>query len=415
MGNRIVTLALLLVLGLPPTAGATVIPLFQAGAPPDSPATRVNPNVATSPFTGVVSINIRFVESNNQQASFICSGVAISPFHVLTAAHCGDPLGNGVPVDITQTGNDIRVILNDAEPFTAATDLITANQVTLHPDYNGFNVCPGGTTGCKNDDLAIIRLPTALPATVQIYSIYDQVVTPGAVLEMVGYGTSGNGIFGYTVGPSFFVKRSGANVFDVFDRDDEQNFASTSAAEVWYYDFDGTKNGVNRDTFCLTVGVCSPQLPNNVETLLGGGDSGAPAFIRTAANELLLAATATFADNVSFGGDPTFGDFGDTGGGILLNSYRDWIVATTTTTAAPEPGSLALLALSLGALAAFGRRRVSPPWFRSSGAKWLAELPSHLAAARSATLGQLSAGLVTPYEARSGGGGPASSSATHGQ
>ena len=44
--------------------GWTVTPAIVAGdpngTPPDSPANRVDPNVATSPFSGVVSINIRY-------------------------------------------------------------------------------------------------------------------------------------------------------------------------------------------------------------------------------------------------------------------------------------------------------------------------------------------------------------------
>lgn len=333
-------------------APVSISPLMEAGAPPDSPAARVDPNVLTSPFTGVVSINLRFIDADGVQESFICSGTAIDPWHVLTAGHCVDPLDNGVVVDITKPGNDVRVVLNDSDPFTAATDLITANRIDLNPDFDGFDICPDGSIGCVNDDIAILRLSQALPSTVQTYQIYDQPVDPGTIFTMVGYGTSGDGINGYTVAPSFFVKRTGANVFDLFDTDDEQNFSASSPAEVWYYDFDGTKNGQNRDTFCLLGLACGAQLPNNVETNLGGGDSGGPSFVLTPSGYQLVA-NNTFGINFRYGTDNTSGDFGDAGGGILLYSYLDWIRAT----AIPEPDSLALLALGLLVMTTVARRR----------------------------------------------------------
>ena len=65
----------------------------------------------------------------------------ITPTHVLTAGHCVDTNGKGSVIDITQPGNDVRVVLNDQNPFTAATDLFTANKVTMNPNYKGFGIC----------------------------------------------------------------------------------------------------------------------------------------------------------------------------------------------------------------------------------------------------------------------------------
>jgi hypothetical protein len=326
---------------------------MQAGALPDSPQLRVDANVASSPYAGVVSINMRFVDASGQQVGTLCSGSAISPSHILTAAHCVDPFDTGVVIDLAQPLNDVRIALNDKNVFDPATDIFAADRVTIHPDWPGFANCPFGNPGCLNDDLAIIRLARPLPGTVPIYSIFDQPVSPGTVFTMVGYGDSGNGIDGYTVEADFFVKRVGANVFDVFDRDDEQGFSPTSPPEIWGFDFDGVKDGVLRDGFCERIGICSEILPNGIETLLGAGDSGGPSFIRTAAGELVVVGINTFHFTFAYGTDDTSGDFGDSAGGVLLHSYRDWISAM----AVPEPDSLALLALALGALAAFSRRR----------------------------------------------------------
>jgi Trypsin/PEP-CTERM motif len=339
--------------------GVTPHPIIVAGdpngLPPDSPANRVDPNVGASPFAGVVSINIRFVDPNQgQQLSFICSGAALDSLHILTAAHCIDKTGAGDYVDLNDPLTDVRAVLNYRPTVPGARDIITAAAVIAHPDYDGFGVCPFPGSFCLNDDVAIIRLRDHLPAEVPTYGLAPA-ANPGDVFTMVGYGLSGNGIAGYTVGPNFFVKRSGQNVYDVFDNDDEAGFNPNSPAEVWYYDFDGDKNdGMgSRDTWCYFALVCGDTLGNDLETHLGGGDSGGPSFVQGSNGELLLAANNTFGGNVCYlpADNPCrSGDFGDIGGGILLPAYGNWIRATV-----PEPGSLALAGLALLAAGA-GRR-----------------------------------------------------------
>jgi len=69
------------------------------------------------------------------------------------------------------------------------------------------------------------------------------------------------------------------------------------------------------------------SLGNDLETIIGPGDSGGPAFIQTA-DGLLLVGINTFTEG--FGGR-----FGDIGGGVLLDPDNlDWIL---TTTGIPEP------------------------------------------------------------------------------
>src|SRR5206468_779163 len=124
-------------------------------------AARVDPNAATSPFSGVVSINIRYPDPTTGVAqSFICSGSMVSATQVLSAAHCVDTDGKGHIVDLTKPGTDIRVVFNTPTGFS----LVTAVKAVMHPDYKGFNICPDGSTGCVNDDISLITLGSPAPA-----------------------------------------------------------------------------------------------------------------------------------------------------------------------------------------------------------------------------------------------------------
>lgn len=317
------------------------MPAITAGAPPDSPAARVDPNTPASPYSGVVSINIRY-----DGQSFICSGALVGRRSVISAGHCVDTDGNGAIIDLNAPGADVRVVFNSDGNRNA---LMTAVAVSMSPDYQGFGVCPPGVDSfCVNDDVAVITLGADAPASARIYKVAVNPLTSGTRITMVGYGTSGTGVDGFTVPPSFLVKRSGENYVDLFDRDDEQDF-SGGPNEVYYADFDGG----GQDTFCNWFGACSPVLPNDREAGIGGGDSGGPAFIEMY-GELMLVANNTFTG--TFQGQVP-GSFGTYLGGVVLGGHAGYLQDATSgdITFVPEPGGAALL--GLGALALLGARR----------------------------------------------------------
>lgn len=311
------------------------------------PGNLVDANVPTSPFSGVVSINIRYDIGGANASSYICSGALLDSWNVMTAGHCIDEFDNGVAIDLTGN-NDVRVVFNSDGNVNA---LVSAKAAIMHPDYDGFNNCDGGGTGCLNDDIAIIHLSEKAPDSAARYSIWGGELTEGQAITMVGYGTSGTGLLGHISGTaSFTTKKSAQNRTDLFDLDDEQGFAA-GPKEVWYSDFDGTDfRGQFQDTFCQLGWSCTGDLGTNVEGNIGGGDSGGPSFVEEAGVYYLVG-------NNTFGGrwpDQVSGTYGTYFGGMAVAAYSGWIGEVS---AVPEPGTYALFLAGLVGMAGLVRRR----------------------------------------------------------
>jgi secreted trypsin-like serine protease len=318
-----------------------VTPTITAGAPPDSPGARVDPNVSSSKFSGVVSLYIQ-----NGDLAGICSGALVGKRQVVSAGHCVDSAGNGVAVDLNKPGTSVDVVFNSNG---TSNDIIRTTKISINPDYAGFGNCPAGVNSfCANDDLAVLTLAKDAPASATIYKIAVNPLLEGQHIIMAGYGTSGDGVSGFNVGAWFDTKRSGENYVDLFTQDDEQGF--TGQAEVFYADFDGG----GYDTFCNYAGVCTPQLSNEREAGIGGGDSGGPSFVEMY-GELMLVANNTFTGDF---GDRTDGRFGSYFGGMILGAYTDYLLDATdgNITLVPEPASVTLLGLG-GLLLLLGARR----------------------------------------------------------
>jgi hypothetical protein len=346
-----------------------MVPMVVAGdplgVPPDSPAAHVDPNTTTSTFSGVGSLFIDAAPVGDG-FGFLCSSVAIHGFspgkqilrdYVLTAAHCldfeggedffGDPTGDGV-LDVTPS--DVSFVLNSGG---SPSHVITASEIFLHPDWHGFANVLGPEGESINDDIALVRLSSPLPAGVPTYNLATTFSGFVESITSVGYGESGSPS-GLTIPASFVVKRIGFNRADAVFAGDE----TILPPEVFAADFDGPSSSTNE----FDVGfpgfdpAIEGTLGNDVESAIAPGDSGSPSFLSDFDTlDLILGGDGqpiiyginTFSTTDS----PAYGSFW---GGMLVSAHADWINSQMV----PEPASGVLL--SIGWLMLAGRRRRQP-------------------------------------------------------
>jgi hypothetical protein len=268
---------------------------YYDGSPDeDSPTKRVDPNTVDSPFGGVGSVCLGGV--------FRATAALIGPHEVLTAGHVVDLNNDGV-VDVLPQELDFRLNLGGD-----LTHIIGVVQIAMHPDFTGF------AHPVLNDDLAVLTLAHDAPPEAPIYELHKRPMRQGDALTLVGYGRSGWGNLGFR--PPYetnSVKRWGQNVADMSFLDDEEGGFS----EVYIFDFDGPDGTTNF--------VGGPSLGDEIETSLGFGDSGGPAFIWED-GAYRLAGVNTFIGR--FTGLPFLPPlFGSAGGGAMVFPAGQWIAS----------------------------------------------------------------------------------------
>ena len=274
------------------TFTATILAGGETALPSDTPSGRLDME-GTFGFVGALAISAG-------GANYKGSAVALTPEWLLTAGHNLDLNDDGVP-DGSWAGT---FVLPGYGSFGVA-------QAFTNPGFSGF------ANPSVNDDLALLHLSARLPMGMGFPTL-GKGAGIGDVITLVGFGRSGYGSYGYTTNASLTDRRYGSNVIDSFQLDDE----GSGVFEIFSYDFDDPS----------TNGQTGGSLGNDVETIIGPGDSGGAA-LRQTADGLELVGINTFTEGYG-------GRFGDTGGGVLVDPYADWIYQTM---GIPEPKIMAFM------------------------------------------------------------------------
>ncbi|MCB9838606.1 MAG: trypsin-like serine protease [Phycisphaeraceae bacterium] len=274
------------------------------GVPTDSPTQRIDPNNLASIYAGTAHL---FIGN-----AFLCTATPVADRFLISAGHCVDSNDNGT----NDFGTNIRITFNASGNNSTVVFPSGVAAVYTHPNYTGFN------NPNVNDDIIIIELVNDLPAEIPRYPVYRGTLSSSSIIELCGYGTTGDAVSGYINGSaSFNTKRSGKNRPDRgFFADDE----GSGTAEIFQYDFDSWQS--------------SGSLGNDIETTVGGGDSGGPSYIMVNGHLELWGVNTFTAGNAPH--------FGSLGGGILVNGYLDFIDSHID----PVPGVFDLTAPMCGAV-----------------------------------------------------------------
>ncbi len=211
--------------------------------------------------------------------------------------------------------------------FTVGGNTYVADQIVLHPGYVN-NLSENG------NDLALVRLSSVV-SNVTPASLYTSGGEIGQTATIVGFGRTGTGLTGATVGTN--VKRAGTNVLDTTG----DTFASGWSSNVALSDFDYP--GQPYSTW-------GSSTPTALEYLVAEGDSGGGVFVDFGSGPVLAAISSFLLSN----NDGVFPGYGDGMGATRLSGHAAWIAETL---AVPEPSTLVLAIVGLLAIGAVHRGR----------------------------------------------------------
>jgi hypothetical protein len=260
----------------------------------------------------------------------LCTGVAIAPTVVLTAAHCIGGAPGTTSASFTDSG--------------ANTGSYGVSGFLIHPSYTG--------DALSQVDLALVYLTSPLATWVTIYELYNGPDEVGQIYQVAGWGArASNGGLQGSAGAAGGALRVGNNLWD----GTLVPFApylppGPLRNDLLVSDFDdGTEPNNSWLVYFPGLGLTNDGVPN--EATIGPGDSGSPSFLggRVAG---ITSFNATFTA-------PVTGAFGEFNAMTRVSSHLEWINANAGTSQVPEPGTFGITALALYFTWATKRRSAS--------------------------------------------------------